>query len=146
MIDPKCEGESMQQRFMRANDAARGMRLVVKLSADMARAGLLGCFDHKSGSIYLSPNVHCLGEMVFVLWHELGHAALGHAGAQPAERESDADRWAARQMFSAAEIHRIATSGESVAKLSRVFLVRERHIERVQAVCAPTTTGEALAS
>lgn len=146
MIDPRCEGESMPKRFLRASETAEKMNLQVELAAAVDRLGMVGCYDARHRAIYLSPNVHCLGEMVFILWHELGHAALDHAGAQSPERERDADRWAARNMFSEAELHRITTSSEDVHHLSRAFLVRDHQIERVQAACAPTPTEEALAS
>lgn len=139
MIDPRCTGESMQSRFIRATETAEQMGVKISLTVAMHRLGLCGGYYHGMRRIALSPNMDCLGEMVFTLWHELGHAALGHDGAQPLEQELRATAWAALHFFTAEERERIVSGGETVAQLGRAFMIRDDQIRRTQAALTAAT-------
>lgn len=134
MLDPKCDGESMHDRLRRALETAEQFGIPVHLAAWPAkrRPKLRGGYAHAKRTIYITPVVEHLGSLTCTVWHELGHAALGHAGPQDSEGERAADKWAITRMFTPEEVQRITTGDETVKELSLAFMVMNEHITRVR--------------
>lgn len=99
-----------------------------------------GLWDARTRSIWIDPALSNRGARS-LLAHELGHAALGHVGPQPAAREREAWEWAARTLIHPCDYaHAEAETGAHRGALAealdlsvKVVTAYQRTLERIAA-------------
>lgn len=102
--------------------------------------GRRGLWDARTRSIWIDPGLSDRGARS-LLAHELGHAALGHAGPQPPARERDAWEWAARRLihpsdYALAEYEHgphLGAIAEDLDLSMKVVTAYQRTLERIAA-------------
>lgn len=87
----------------RTNPDEMARQLGVRVRTATTPPGCWGVWDKSRRLITLTPGMAPL-QRTSTLWHELGHAYLGHDGRATGKQEAQADRFAARHLITFAEL------------------------------------------